>query len=239
MENSYVNYLKQYTLACICLYCLFPQAGLAQDFESHENIIATVSNYLNDALKGVADKKININPLNKNLNLTKCTQPLESFVTPGVKLSGRTTVGVRCNGHKPWKIYITTDISIFDDVVIADEYILRGSRVSSTQLRTEKRNVSTLNRGYFNRLEDVAGKIARTPISKEQVITIPSLASPKLVQRGKNVTILAKSDTVTVKMNGHAMSDGRLGELIKVKNLRSQRIIEAEVIDNNLVRVSM
>ena len=107
------------------------------------------------------------------------------------------------------------------------------------QLRTEKRNVATLSRGYFTRLEDVVGKIARTPINKEQVISLHSLATPKLVHRGQSVTIIARSETVIVKMNGNAMSDGHLGELIKVKNLRSQRIIEAEVIDNNLVRVSM
>jgi len=239
MEMSYVNYLKRSILVFICLYSFISKTALSQDFEDHENIISTVTSYITEALKGIADKKILVNPLNKNLKLIKCTQPLESFVTPGVKLSGRTTVGVRCNGYKPWKIYVTADISIFDDVVIADEYILRGSQITATQLRTEKRNVTTLNRGYFTRPDEVAGKIARSQISKEQVITLHSLASPKLVQRGKNVTIIAKSGTVTVKMNGNAMSDGHLGELIKVKNLRSQRIIEAEVIDNNLVKVSM
>lgn len=239
MKISYVNYLKQTLLTYVCLCGLFSQACLAQDFEAHENIISTVKSYINEALKSVVDKKILINPLNKNLKLIKCTQPLESFITPGVKLIGRTTVGVRCNGQKPWKIYVTTDINIFDNVVIADDYILRGGRVSAAQLRTEKRNVATLNRGYFTRPDDVIGKIAKTPINREQVITLNSLTSPKLVQRGKSVTIIAKSDTVTVKMNGYAMSDGHQGELIKVKNLRSQRIIEAEVVDDNLVRVSM
>jgi len=239
MKKSLVKNLKRHLVACICIFSCFPPAASAQNFEDHEDIITTATNYINKALNGVADKRIVINPLNKSLKLIKCTQPLESFVTPGVKLSGRTTIGVRCTGHKPWKIYVTADISIFDDVVIADEYILRGSRLTAPQLRTEKRNVATLNRGYFTRPGDVIGKIAKTPISKEQVITLHSLTAPKLVQRGKSVTILATSDTVTVKMNGHALADGHLGELIKVKNLRSQRVIEAEVVDNNIVRVSM
>lgn len=239
MKIPYVNNLKRVTLACCCLCAIISQTCLAQDFEAHENIISTVNGYINKALEGIEDKKIIINPLNKDLKLIKCTQPLESFITPGVKLSGRTTIGVRCSGYKPWKIYVTAEINIFDNVVIADSYILRGSRLSAAQLRTEKRNVATLSRGYFSRPEDVIGKIAKTTISKEQVIGLHSLASPKLVRRGQNVTIVAKSDTVTVKMNGNAMADGHLGELIKVKNLRSRRIIEAEVIDNNLVRVSM
>ena len=215
MKIPCVNNLKQTIIACCCLYAfLFAQTCLAQDFESHENIISTVNSYISEALRGDADKQIIINPLNKNLKLLKCTQPLESFITPGVKLSGRTTIGVRCSGYKPWKIYVTAEINIFDNVVIADSYILRGSRLSAAQLRTEKRNVATLSRGYFSRPEDVIGKIAKTTISKEQVIGLHSLASPKLVRRGQNVTIVAKSDTVTVKMNGNAMADGHLGELI-------------------------
>lgn len=239
MCKPYVKLLKHAILASFFLYCWHPHPGQAQDFEPHTIIISTVTDYINQTLSGVKDKKIIISPLNQNLKLIRCTEPLTSFLPPGVKLSGRTTIGVRCGGHKPWKIYVTANISIFDDVVIADEYILRGSQVSASQIRTEKRNVSTLNRGYFSRPADVIGKIARIPISKEQVVTLHSLAAPKLVQRGKNVTILAKSANVTVKMNGNALSDGHLGERIKVRNLRSRRIVEAEVIDDNLVQVSM
>jgi len=239
MKVIFVNNLKRLVLGCFLIAGLIPMVCTAQDVESHDNIIETAYRYINSALEGAADKEIHISPLNKNLRLHSCSQPLDAFITPGVKLSGRTTIGVRCSGSKPWKIYVTAVINIFDNVVIADAYILRGSRLAPSQLRTEKRNIATLTRGYFTKPADVIGKIAKTAINKEKVVTPYSLASAKLVQRGKNVTIVAKSDTVTVKMNGNAMSDGHMGEIIKVKNLRSHRIIDAEVIDTNLVRVAM
>jgi flagella basal body P-ring formation protein FlgA len=239
MKDNFVNKPGAVVLLLLLLGASLAAGAADPNFETHDNIVMTVSDYVNEALKGNTDKEVIISPLNKNLRLVRCSQPLEAFITPGIKLSGRSTVGVRCDGHKPWKIYVNVLINIFDNVVIADDYILRGSEITATQIRTEKRNVATLNRGYFTSPEDVTGKIARSVISKEKVITPFSLTEPKLVHRGKDVTIVAESDDFMVKMNGSALADGHKGELIKVKNLRSQRVIQAEVIDDNLVRVTM
>jgi flagella basal body P-ring formation protein FlgA len=239
MEASYVNNTSMIILLLALLFGCSSASATGQDFEAHENILATVSDYINEALKGSADKEVVIAPLNRNLRLIKCSQPLQAFITPGIALSGRSTVGVRCDGHKPWKIYVNVMINIFDKVVIADDYILRGSEISPSQLRTEKRNVAMLKRGYFTSPEEVIGKIAKSVIGKENVITPFALTAPKLVHRGKDVTIVAESGDFMVKMNGSALSDGHRGELIKVKNLRSQRVIQAEVIDDNLVKVMM
>lgn len=45
--------------------------------------------------------------------------------------------------------------------------------------------------------------------------------------------------TINVKMPGEALSDGAPGQQIRVRNLRSQRIIKARVIEPGTVEVNM
>ncbi|WP_121363151.1 flagellar basal body P-ring formation chaperone FlgA, partial [Pseudomonas aeruginosa] len=56
---------------------------------------------------------------------------------------------------------------------------------------------------------------------------------------GDQVVILARTATINVKMPGEALSDGAPGQQIRVRNLRSQRIIKARVIEPGTVEVNM
>ena len=59
-----------------------------------------------------------------------------------------------------------------------------------------------------------------------------------IVRRGDRVTLLAKSNTIEVRMEGEALSDGSQGDRIRVKNLRSRQTIEGELSENgNTVNV--
>ena len=55
---------------------------------------------------------------------------------------------------------------------------------------------------------------------------------PIIVRRGDRVTLLAKSNAFEVRMEGEALMDASLGDRIRVKNLRSMRIIEGKLSDN-------
>lgn len=223
----------------ISLWGCIPLTSFAQPFESHENITTAAINLINDTISDYDDKTIQITPLDKRLRMAKCTKNLEAFLNAGTKLLGKSTIGVRCTGEKPWKIYISATINLFSDVVISNTPIHRGAVISKESLRTDRRNIAELHRGYYTTPDQIVGKIAKYTLNAENVITPSAVSMPKLVQRGKNVIIMAATGGIEVKMNGKAMADGHLGELIKIKNQRSQRIIQAKVIDLNLVSVDM
>jgi flagella basal body P-ring formation protein FlgA len=53
------------------------------------------------------------------------------------------------------------------------------------------------------------------------------------------VVIRAQTGAVNVVMPGEAMADGVPGEQIRVRNLRSQRIIKARVVEPGAVQVTL
>ena len=231
--------LKAIISTLFVMVSLIPVMAHAQSYESHDQIIAAVTDLINQNLDDHTDRQIIVTPLDRRLHMAKCTEALSAFINPGTKLIGKTTIGVRCAGDKPWKIYVTATVNLFKEVVIVNEPIIRGTTLSDAQIRLEKRNIASLTRGYYTVREQVIGKIAKYTLNPENIVAPSTLAMPKLVQRGKNVIIIAHTNDFTVKMSGKAMTDGHLGELIKVKNQRSQRIIQAKVIDINRVSVDI
>jgi flagella basal body P-ring formation protein FlgA len=199
----------------------------------------TATAIIKDSLPTHSDNEITISPLDNRLHLYQCDQALQGFVPPGTKLAGKSTIGIRCNGKKPWKIYITANIARYSDVVVATEHISRGTPIQKHQLMTTKMETSVLSRGYYTSIEQVAGQLAKYDIAKDRTVLPSSITKPKLVKRGKEVTILANSGPITVRMRGQAITDGALGDIIQVKNLRSRKIIQAQVINTNRVQVSM
>ena len=88
---------------------------------------------------------------------------------------------------------------------------------------------------------------AKTIVSKEQefseafasgkIISPRAVNRRQLVNRGDKVIIKAVVEGIEVRMNGEAMGNGANGERISVKNLSSNRIINAVVTAQGIVSV--
>lgn len=55
------------------------------------------------------------------------------------------------------------------------------------------------------------------------------LQAPQLVKRGDEVRIVARQDGIEVSNAGEALANGRMGEVIRVRNVGSGKVISARV----------
>ena len=100
-------------------------------------------------------------------------------------------------------------------------------------------NIDQLNYGYFTSVEPVAGMIAKRNIKAGTPLTPVMLTPPRLIEKGDSVLIQASNDRITVKMPGLAMSNGRQGQQIMVKNVQSNRVVRAKVVAVGIVNVPL
>ncbi|MXD03568.1 flagellar basal body P-ring formation protein FlgA, partial [Escherichia coli] len=61
------------------------------------------------------------------------------------------------------------------------------------------------------------------------------LVSPVLVGRDQPVMIVYQSAGITASMPGVALKNGRKGEMVKVRNASSQRVISTMVAESGVV----
>lgn len=141
---------------------------------------------------------------------------------------------VRCS-NQDWSLSVAVQVSVFVPVVHAVTDIERGQRLRAADLSLERANISTLRRGFFHEVADVTEFVATRRIRANQPLT-PALAErPPAVQRGQRVTLVASRDGISATTYGEALADGAIGDVIRVRNLSSDKIVHAEVVEPGIV----
>ncbi len=228
-------------IAMLAVLVLTPAAGGAAERSTHqslEEIHAAVEQFVRLELDGPGTlSAVRIDRLDPRLRLTRCGQPLSVWKPSGYNSAGRLTVGVRCEAPKPWKLYVPVILERRLPVVVAAHPIATGQRLQAGDLRLAERNIATLRDDYFTDLAAAVGQESRQMMRAGEVLGQRAVRPARVVQRGQSLIIEASGGPISVRMRGEAMQDGRRGQRIRVRNLSSQRIIEARVIGPDRVRV--
>ncbi|MEJ2425704.1 MAG: flagellar basal body P-ring formation chaperone FlgA [Candidatus Thiodiazotropha sp.] len=227
-----------HTLMGYLMIALVGSALASEATQSHSEILDTASRYLAQNL--VPDNpqaRIELTPLDHRLKLTRCESPLEAFSPPGGIKVGHTSVGVRCDTPAPWTLYVSADVAIEVPVVVVTRDLSRGEAIQAADLALQVADTSHLLRGYYESTGAVVGETLKRNLRRGQVVTPSMLVVRKTVKRGEQVTILADTGSIQVRMQGKALKQGNPGDLITVMNTHSNKKVEARVVSKGLVRV--
>lgn len=99
--------------------------------------------------------------------------------------------------------------------------------------------MTRLSGGYFSSLDEVTGMEVRRSVRVGTVLNHSMVKAPILIKRGEKVSITAITGSVSVRMEGKALSAGARGDVIQVQNLSSGQRIEAVVVSPGVVQVRM
>lgn len=182
---------------------------------------------------------VQVGTIDSRLKLAACDAKL-GFKIHGKELKpGRQMIKVNCGAPMPWSIYIPVNLSAYRQIVVASRNLNRGTRLEDADLTLQEREITHVKSYYLAQKSQAVGQVLKRRISTGQVVSSPMLTPPKIVAKGQEVAIQAKSGPVRVRMVGIALADGKLGQQISVKNRRSKKIIRARVSAPGEVEVTM
>tara|TARA_R110002072_G_scaffold14582_6_gene60130 strand:- start:16274 stop:17014 length:741 start_codon:yes stop_codon:yes gene_type:complete len=212
----------------------------SKEYHSLEDISRTAHDFVLNKIQSLDEEiQISVGRLDPRLTLHRCTIPLEAFTQGYETRQGRSTIGVRCTDHKPWSLYVPITIKNFKKVVVLKQTASRNTVLSEANISLEKMNINRLSSGYFSDINQVQGKILTQNLSKGAVLTNNHIKIPMAINRGQLVTLIAKNAVIEVRAEGKALSKGAVGERIKVKNMKTKRIVEGIIIDKYLINVNL
>lgn len=146
-------------------------------------------------------------------------------------------VAVSVNGQAFTKVPVKVDVKRYQQVVVAANAIHPTDLFSAENLRYQRMNIGRLEAGYFTDRNKVLGLASRRSLQPGMVITDFMAVKPILIKRGDNVNIVARIGSMEITAMGQAMQDGKEGQLIRVKNVNSTKVISAKVLDGATVQV--
>ncbi len=236
------------TIVAVFMAMLAPVAALlpaapAQATVTAPQIRQWVTSHINAELKerGIVTNarqqvSVRIAGVDSRLRLADCEIPVR-IDTNSAKWVGRVNSKVTCEGAAPWSIYVPVQIRLMKEVVVANSRLPRGHVVNSQDLRLLQIDITDYPHGYFADVAPVVGKELKRAVAMNNPIAPAHLRQALAIKRGDEVMIVASSGKVAIRSAGIAMSDGRIGQQIRVKNSSSRRIIKARVMQRGLVKV--
>ena len=135
-------------------------------------------------------------------------------------------------------IYNIVAVKSFKEVLVLSRPLRRNEMIHAEDIGSETRDISTLAHGYLVDPAEIINKQAARNLTQGSVLNKFSFEELTLVKRGERVNIQLGKAGVSISTTGTAMMNGVKGDRINVKNISSQRVIQAVVVDAGQVSVN-
>lgn len=136
------------------------------------------------------------------------------------------------------RLNVTCKLELFADLVVAKTGIRRGGAVTNDILETANRKLEFALSAYYTEIAQVKGQVATRKITAGRAIMRSETAGAPDVKSGEIVLIIAEKRRVMATAKGVAKKNGKIGEIIPVVNLRSNKKIYARVTGAGQVEVA-
>lgn len=163
------------------------------------------------------------------------SEPHISESSPAETALSRMNFEVSCPGHTGWKVSVAVRPDVFVPVVMPKSLIERDTVLTVDDLQLKKYHISGQRNELLMQLDDAVGLTSKRTLQPGKPLTRAELVQPILVKRDQPVTIVSHMAGITASMPGVALKNGRKGEVIKIRNTSSQRVISGVVDDTGIV----
>lgn len=184
--------------------------------------------------------KLNVFIPSEVSHFQRCSQPLTSALPANDRLElARLRYDIRCDGPAGWELAVTVKPDVYLPILVARHTLERNRPLAASDVEVKKRNIAGMRDGFITQPDEAIGFTLKKRVRELQPIAPAHLDQPILIERGQQILMIAGQDGVEAKMMGEALKKGRKGDVIKVRNLQSQRVVSARVDDRGVVRMLM
>lgn len=142
----------------------------------------------------------------------------------------RMRFAVRCPADEGWKRDVVVKAQVSARVLVMAHDVPAGQSIKDDDLTLERREV-TLTPDALSDVQAAVGLTGSRTLREGQVLSKRALLMPLLVVRGHSVSIVAGSGGIAVSVPGEALESGREGDVVRVRNTASGKVIRARVTD--------
>ena len=125
------------------------------------------------------------------------------------------------------------DMAVVSNRVIYPGQTIEASALEEIVLRKAPRSSAA----FAVSVEDLEGKIARRTLLPGKLVPLNSVREAYLVERGASVQMVFAAGALTISATAVTLEPGSAGDMIKLRNLDSGKVISGVVMADGTVRV--
>jgi flagella basal body P-ring formation protein FlgA len=185
--------------------------------------------------------KVSAGKIDPRLKLRVCADDKLEVFNPYENSSVNTnTMGIKCTEElNHWTLYVPVKITVLKKILVTKNALKKDQQIDKDDFYSLEMDTQKLKQGYFTDPKQLVGLVCKKDIGPDTPFNPYNLELAKVVRKGQEVHIIATSGNLKISMGGIAMSDGSLGDIIKVQNATSKKIVEAQVSGKQQVTITL
>lgn len=158
--------------------------------------------------------------LDLNIDLNKNTVMIPVFATKNVDTKG----------------WIIAEIKRYQNVPVLNKSVKIGDVLTEDMVTIEYRQMMNV-RDNVQKVEAIIGMQAVRFLSAGQILQYSDLRKETVLKKGQIVRAMFGAADFEVAISAEAQESGSIGDVVKIKNLDSQKVFAAKVVERGLVRI--
>jgi flagella basal body P-ring formation protein FlgA len=147
------------------------------------------------------------------------------------------TAELEINGHRFKTVPYRVNVEISKAVVEAAKPIEKGEKFTTENTFLAKASVSKIPFGALREMGNVLGRTASMPLASGAIVKIDSIYDPPVIARDRIVQAVLRKGNVELTVDARAIEEGKAGDLIRVENTVSHKVLRARILDEKTVLV--
>ena len=147
------------------------------------------------------------------------------------------TIAVPAGDPAAQRLRITGRVFTLVSVPVLSKKLYRGDVIRKHHLDWKKIRKANVLRQTITEAEQLIGMAAKRLISSNRPIRQAQIRRPMLIAKGGIVTIRLSYANMSLTAQGRSLDEGSLGDVVRITNSQSKKIVEARVTGANRVRV--
>lgn len=139
----------------------------------------------------------------------------------------------------PFAVPVTGRITVKHSVPVLAHRLEGGAVIAANDIDWVAVPDDRINASVITESNQLVGFQLRRDTEGGQIFHSHDVMPPQFVSRGKLVTLKIETDFMTLTAQGKALQDGGPGDVVRVLNLQSDRVVEGVAESDGMVRVSI
>ncbi|QIN63475.1 Chaperone for flagella basal body P-ring formation [Caballeronia sp. SBC1] len=163
---------------------------------------------------------------------------LEPFLPAGSRVWGRTTVGVRCSGERPWTLYLQARVSVMATYYLAARAVAPGEVLTTADLIPREGDLTAMPQAIVTDPSQAVGAVTLSRLAAGLPLRTDMLRGAGAVVIGQSVRVVTAGAGFSISAEGSVMNNAAPGQQVRVKTAGGQ-IISGIVKDGSTVEIQL
>ena len=146
-------------------------------------------------------------------------------------------VSASSDSKRFFRVPVYFNVRVFEFVAITKRKMGRKQQLTKENLFIARRDTTRMRGMAFSSIDDLKNMTTIASVQANTILTDHMVEVPPTIKQGSLVKLIVKQSGFKIVTKGLAQQTGYIGEVIKLKNVNSKKMVYGTIIDSDSVHV--